>query len=253
MRPYYEQDGITIYHGDCRDVLPRLERGSVTLLWSDPPYGHSNNSGDLQASRVGIKGARQAPVVAIANDSEDSMREVVDAALRLAVLVLRGDCCCCCCCCCGGGPRPTFAWLAERMDQNGLVFFHSVIWDKSARGDGLGWRFRRNHEMVMVAHRLGGKLAWADEAKAIPNVMRDMPVFSRQHPNEKPESLVAGFITATTKVGELVLDPFMGSGTTLVAAKRLGRRAIGIELEERYCEIAVKRLQQGALPMEFSA
>ena len=107
--------------------------------------------------------------------------------------------------------------------------------------------------MVMVAHRLGGKLAWADDSKAIPNVMRDMPVLSRLHPNEKPESLIAGFINVTTKADDLVLDPFMGGGTTLVAAQRLGRRAIGMELEERYCEIAAKRLAQGALPMEFTA
>jgi site-specific DNA-methyltransferase (adenine-specific) len=249
VRPYYEQHGITIYHGDCREILPALAPESVTLLWTDPPYGHSNNDGDLSASRVGVKGGRQAPVVAIQNDSAETMREVVDAALRLAVPVLRADCCCCCCCCCGGGPRPTFAWVAERMDRDGLSFFHSVIWDKSARGNGLGWRFRRNHEMLMVAHRSGGRLAWSDDKRAVPNVLRNMPVRDREHPNEKPLSLVALFVELTTRAGDLVLDPFMGGGTTLAAAKDVGRRAIGIEIEERYCEIAAKRLAQEVLPL----
>jgi site-specific DNA-methyltransferase (adenine-specific) len=133
------------------------------------------------------------------------------------------------------------------MDREGLQFFHAVIWEKSSRGHGLGWRFRRDYEMVMVAHRTGGKLAWADDAVAVPNVQRDAPVGDRLHPNEKPASLVEKFIKWTTGPGDLVLDPFMGSGTTLRAAKDLGRRAIGIEIEERYCEIAAKRLSQEVL------
>jgi len=61
-----------------------------------------------------------------------TMRTVVDAMLTEAARILKPDCCCCCCCCCGGGggPRPTFAWVANRMDNSGLRFFHSVIWDK---------------------------------------------------------------------------------------------------------------------------
>jgi site-specific DNA-methyltransferase (adenine-specific) len=248
VTPYYEHGGITIYHGDCREVLPELEPQSVTLLWTDPPYGHSNFDNDLQSSRIGVKGARQEIAEPIANDSPELMREVVDAALLHAVSLLRADCCCCCCCCGGGGPRPTFAWVAERMDNHGLSFFHAVIWDKSARGNGLGWRFRRNYEMVMVAHRTGGRLAWANSDVAVANIQRDMPVRDRAHPNEKPEGLVAGFIDWTTIAHDLVLDPFMGAGTTLVAAKNLGRRAIGIEIEEKYCEIAAKRLSQEVLP-----
>ena len=249
MKPYYEHGGITIWHGDCREVLPIIAPASVTLLWTDPPYGHSNNDGDLQSARVGIKGARQQAVIPIKNDDPDSMRSVVDAALRLSTPLLRPDCCCCCCCTGGGGPRPTFAWVAERMDRDGLAFFHSVIWDKSGRGNGLGWRFRRNYEMVMVAHRKGGKLAWADDAVAVPNIQRDMPVGDRQHPNEKPLELVHKFIHWTTQPDDLVLDPFMGSGTTLRAAKDLGRRAIGIEIEEKYCEIAARRLEQEVLAL----
>lgn len=167
-RPYYDEDGITIYHGDCREILPQLEPESVTLLWTDPPYGHGNMDGDLQAARVGVRGGRQVPAIPITNDSAEEMRDVVDASLSLAIPILRGDCCCCC----GGGPRPTFAWLAERMDRAGLSFFHSVIWDKTGRGPGMGWRFRRDHEMIMVAHRRGGRLAWSNRDVAVSNIVR---------------------------------------------------------------------------------
>lgn len=241
--PYYQDVHVTIYHGDCREVLPPLTPESVTLLWTDPPYGHGNMDGDLQSGRIGVKGGRQRKAEPIANDSSQAMRDVVDAALRLSVPLLRRDCCCCCCCG-GGGPRPTFAWLAERMDRDGLAFFHSVIWDKTARGPGMGWRFRRDHEMVMVAHRAGGKLSWADRTTAASNILRMRTPIKRLHPNEKPIAMVQRFIQLTTRPGELVLDPFMGSGTTLVGAKAIGRSAIGIEVDERYCEIAATRCQQ---------
>jgi len=246
VTPYYEHAGITIYHGDCREVLPTLSAERVTLLWTDPPYGHGNMDGDLQSSRIGIRGARQAKAEPIANDGPEKMRAVVDAALRLSVPLLKSDCCCCCCCC-GGGPRPTFAWVADRMDRDGLSFFHAVIIDKRRRGHGLGWRFRRDYEMVMVSHRDGGRLAWADDSLAVPNIQNATPPTVRQHPNEKPEDLPGRFILWTTAPGDSVLDPFMGSGTTLVAAKQLGRSAIGIEIEEKYCEIAAKRLSQEVL------
>jgi site-specific DNA-methyltransferase (adenine-specific) len=255
VKPYYEHAGITIYHGDCRDVLPILEPASVRLLWTDPPYGHNNADGDLQSARVadGVKGARTRPVVAIANDSQGEMRSCVDAALDLALPLLLSDCCCCCCCAGGGGPTPTFAWLANRLDDRGLQFCHAVVWDKTARGPGLGWRFRRDYEFVMVGHKSGSKLAWSNKDLATSNIMRDAPTRNHNHPTEKPASLVGRFISLTTARGELVLDPFMGSGTTLVAAKDLGRRAIGIELDERYCEIAARRLSQEVLPFDGAA
>jgi site-specific DNA-methyltransferase (adenine-specific) len=246
--PYYQDEFVTLYHGDCRDVLPTLGAESVTLLWTDPPYGHANMDGDLQSARVGVKGARQRPAEAIANDEAGAMRLVVDEALLLAVPLLRADCCCCCCCCCGGGgPSPTFAWLAERMDRDGLSFFHALIWDKTARGPGMGWRFRRDYEMLMVAHRRGGKLAWANADYATSNIRRSKPVTDRQHPNEKPLSLASDLISLTTLQGDLVLDPFAGSGTSLIAARSLARRAIGIELSEAYCETAAGRLSQNIL------
>jgi DNA modification methylase len=132
VKPYYQDASVTLYHGDCRDVLPALAPESVTLLWTDPPYGHGNHDDDLNSRLNEYRGLTDIP---IANDDSDGMRVVVDAMLTLAVPLLRRDSCCCCCCG-GGGPRPTFAWVADRMDRDGLTFFHSVIWDKINPGLG---------------------------------------------------------------------------------------------------------------------
>src|SRR5438309_3862702 len=112
LKPYYEDAMTTLYLADNRVVMPLLEPESVTLLFTDPPYGHNNQDGDLQSARRGTKGAKQAAMEPIANDSQENMREVMNSALSLAVQIMKSDCCCCCCCCCcgGGGPKPTFAW-----------------------------------------------------------------------------------------------------------------------------------------------
>jgi len=130
------------------------------------------------------------------------------------------------------------------MDRGGLKFFHAVVWDKSARGNGLGWRYRRNYEFVMVCHRTSGKLLWADETVAIPNILRTPPVPNDEHPTTKPIALVEHFIKAHSSAGEIILDPFMGSGTTGVACVKLGRKFIGVEIEPRYFDIACRRIEQ---------
>lgn len=242
-KPYYEDAAVTIYHGDCIAVLAAMEAESVDMIWTDPPYGHGNHDGDLNDRLNKHRAIESQP---IANDTPELFREVFDSAMTEAARVLKKDCCCCCCVG-GGGPRPTFAWVANRMDSAGLQFFHSVIWDKV--NPGLGWRYRRQHEMVMVAHRAGGKLAWADNDRATSNIYRQSPPRNRVHPNEKPVEMPGHFIGLHTTAGQLVLDPFMGSGTTLRAAKDLGRRCIGIELDEQHCEIAARRMGQEVLPL----
>jgi len=229
--------------GDCLEVMRDWPDGQIRMIWTDPPFGHGNMRDDLQAARVrdGVSGARVKPVEPIANDEPDKMWEVVDGMLMCARRLLSPDCCCCCCAG-GGGPTVTFGQLALRMDKQGLTFFHAVIWDKSARGNGLGWRYRRNYEFVLVAHRSRGRLAWADDSIAVPNIVRFMPVGDRLHPNEKPLALVGHFIALHTLPGDIVVDPFCGSGTTCVAAKMLGRHFIGIDISEDYCRIARERL-----------
>jgi site-specific DNA-methyltransferase (adenine-specific) len=227
--------------GDCVEAMAGLQDGSVDMIWTDPPYGHSNHDGDLNSR---LNEHREIDSKPIANDDADGMRRVVDEMLRQAARVLSPDCCCCCCCCCGGGPRPTFAWVADRMDRDGLSFFHSVIWDK--KNPGLGWRYRRQHEMVMIAHRRGGKLLWADDAVAARNIFQMMPPRDRVHPNEKPLGMVRHFLELHSREGQTILDPFMGSGTTLVACAKLGRKGIGIEIDPDYFDIACKRVDEAA-------
>lgn len=230
----------TLYLGDCVEVMREIAAESVDMVWTDPPYGHANADGDLLSRRGEIMADGKATAMEpIANDGRDAMREVVDGMLTEAARVLRKDCCCCCCG--GGGPSPTFAWVAQRMDDGGLSFFHSVIWDK--KNPGMGWRYRRQHEMVMVAHRKGGKIAWADESVKQPNIISISKPRDDQHPNIKPVELPERFIRLHTVHGGVVLDPFMGSGTTGVACMNLGRKFIGIEIEPKYFEVACRRIE----------
>ena len=224
----------TLYLGDCLEVMPKL--GKFDMIWTDPPYGHANHNGDLNASLNEHRGIKNKP---IANDEMEEMRFVVDAMLNEATRLLYDESCCCCCCG-GGGPKPTFAWLAQRMDQGGLAFFHSVIWDK--KNPGLGWRYRRQYEMVMIAHKAGGKILWADDKKAERNIFTMMPPRDRAHPNEKPLGMVEHFLNLHG--GAQVLDPFMGSGTTGVACVKLGRKFTGIEMDPHYFDIACRRIEE---------
>jgi site-specific DNA-methyltransferase (adenine-specific) len=121
-----------------------------------------------------------------------------------------------------------------------------IVWDKG--GLGMGWHYRRNYETVLVAEKPGRACKWYG-GHDTPNVIRipGIKPGPEDHPTPKPIELVKWFMRLHTQPGDVVLDPFMGGGTTLVAAKEMGRRAIGVELEERWCELAVKRLAQGIL------
>jgi DNA modification methylase len=253
VKPYYDHGGITIYHGDCREVLAALALPSVDMIFTDPPFGHNNNDGDLIHKWEEALGRGSSPQEAARPIAGDS-REEADALYgwllyECAAQLLPGGCCCCCCCCGGGGPDPQFARWALRMDK-ALQFKQMVVWDKGPMG--MGWHYRRSYETVLVGQRPGAACRWYDETNSIENIIRAIPRIipaADQHPTEKPVALPAFFIGLHSQAGDLILDPFMGSGTTLRAAKDLGRRAIGIEIEEKYCEIAAKRMSQEVLPL----
>ena len=245
MKPYYDHAGITIYHGDCREILPQL--GPVDLVLTDPPYGHNNNNGDLAHRREAALGkVKSVPddwARPIANDGPEANELVCRMFSEVNRLLKPGGCCCCCCC--GGGPDPQFARWSLWMDE-AIGFKQAVVWDKG--GLGMGWHYRRNYEFVLVGEKPGAAGKWYG-GNSQPNVVRinGIKPSASDHPTPKPLKLFQLFIKLHSDIGDLVLDPFMGSGTTLRAAKDLGRRAIGIEIEEKYCEIAAKRMAQEVL------
>jgi len=130
-----------------------------------------------------------------------------------------------------------------------MRFRQQVIWDKGPMG--LGWHYRRSTECVLVAQKGKGKTRWFDTSHRVENIIRPgmhgirkvIPSFS-QHPTEKPVALPKFFIGLHSQPGDIVLDPFMGRGSTMIAAVQSGRRFIGIDLDKHWCEDAAARFER---------
>jgi DNA modification methylase len=243
MKPYYEHAGITIYHGDCLEVLPTVKADVVV---TSPPYNTlptSSRASGLHAERA--SGVNQW-LARAARGYADSMPEAqYQEWLRGIVEQCLGIC--------------SLVWINHKIRYRDGEAIHpvrflpfplyaEVIWDRQVSMALNCKRYAPSHEGLWA---FGRPRVWNDHLNGRMSVWR-LP-FDRgsdDHPCAYPMEIAIRPITSSSLSGEIVLDPFMGSGTTLVAAKNLGRRAIGIEIEERYCEIAAKRLSQEMLPLE---
>lgn len=225
MKPYYEEDGIVIYHGDCREVLPTL--GPVDLVLTDPPYGVY-----LEAKRQKQRGGG-----VISRDGRYSFDDTPDYISSVVIPVIRD--------CIERARRVVLTpgtrnlWLYPPADDVGCFF--------SAAGTGMGrWGFTCMQPILYY-----GSDPYLENCEGSrPNSHgQTYPNDANQinHPCAKPMKMWRWLTNRSSASDDTILDPFMGSGTTLRAAKDLGRKAIGIELEEKYCEIAAKRLSQGVL------
>ncbi len=235
-----------VHCADCLSFLRQMPDESVDMCWTDPPYGISVNDGDLIHHWESAFGGNKERELArpVINDKAHETADIVPKALKEIGRILKRECCCCCCCCGGGGPTPIFADFARWLDTPPLQFFQAVIWDKM--GLGMGLRYRRNYEFVMVAHRQGGKLLWnwpgcGMETANVVRIGKIIPS-AKQHPTEKPVELIKHFLKLHAKKNTLVIDPFCGHGSTLVACVEAGLPFIGIEIDPGYCEIARKRI-----------
>jgi DNA modification methylase len=214
MKPYYSHAGITIYHGDCREILPTLPK--CDLLLTDPPYG-------IRVGRVAH--AASGNVVGHGN------RRVAKRTYELSTWD-------------DATPSEEVLLCARGMASWSIIFGGNyfslpasrcwLIWDK-LNGDN---------------NFADCELAWTNLDKSVRKIEWLWNGFAREngeqrfdHPTQKPVGVMPWCITQAPDA-QTILDPFMGSGTTLVAAKNLGRKAVGIEIEEKYCEIAAKRLSQ---------
>lgn len=217
IQPYYEEAGITIYNCDCRDILPSLAK--VDLVLTDPPYGlaFATNRGFATWDKTQI-----------ANDGSTELRDWAMAYCSTVPQIVFGS------------------WKIQRpANVRGVL-----IWDKgpaSGMGD-LSFPWKPSWEEIYVI----GQGFSGDRTEGVLKGFTTVTWESagRAHPNQKPVSLLKHLIGKTE--AQLILDPFMGSGTTLRAAKDLGRKAIGIEIEEKYCEIAANRLRQEVLKFEVA-
>jgi DNA modification methylase len=240
VTPYYSHAGIEIYHGDCLAVLGEIAlEPALSAVVMDPPYASGARTEAAKSSSGSmIRGQRWA-AKPIENDQMTTagfvwlMREVLMACRDSLV-----D---------GGSVLSFIDWrqwphLLGACESVNLRVQGMIIWDKDTFGLGNG--FRVQHELIM--HAAKGVPRVLNHGTA--NVLRCSRESNIDHPSPKPTPLVKQIVQVVSDKNDLILDPFLGSGTTLVAAKELGRRAIGIEIEERYCEIAAKRLSQEILP-----
>lgn len=221
MTPYYQDDAVTIYHGDALELFDSLHASCVI---TDPPFFMPATH---YSSRISWQ--RSWGDTSILSGW---WKQIVNGCLTAGA-----------------------EWLATFCDGESYPVFYPalygsfrkvdcLVWDKGRIG--MGRPFRRTHELIAIAQ---GESATWHGGGGFSDIIRATPVPSgeRLHPVDKPVALLGSLITGLAGAGDVVLDPFMGGGSTLLAARNAGRHAIGIEVEERYCEIAAKRLAQEVL------
>ncbi len=224
MTPYYECGEIAIYHGDALELMGALPLCDLVL--TDPPFFMPAQH---YASRS--KWQRSWGDTSILGRWFAQALDAVVPRMNPTARVL---------CFCDDESYPVFyPELYRRFDT-----MASLIWDKG--GIGMGSEWRHGHELIVSARWKDS--AWYGGAK-LSDVLRvkNVPSSLRSHPVDKPTDLLRQLLKPTTQDGDVVLDPFMGGGSVLCAARLENRAAIGIEIEERYCEIAARRLEQRIL------
>jgi site-specific DNA-methyltransferase (adenine-specific) len=252
MTPYYDEDGVIIYHGEALDVLRHLNGEPFAAVVADPPY---SSGGMFRSDRIGdpaakYRGWSQSPdgsrpptaeYGTFGGDSRDQRSYAFWSSLWMSQAAQLSQ---------PGAQLYVFTdWrqlptTTDAVQAGGWVWRGVLVWDKGI-GRPMKGRFRNHLEYVVWASL--GPMPDADDVYPSTLLKHAPPgPGERVHVTQKPEGLIRDILSIAPPGA--VLDPFTGSGTTLRAAKDLGRRAVGIEIEERYCEMAAQRLAQGVLP-----
>ena len=217
MKPYYQDKWVRIYHGDCRVILPRLDI-KVDLVLTDPPYGIGYHSGYYKYGN---------PHKRLVGDSgypTDLVATLCQIADKAVFMFCRWD----------------YLWHVPQPKS-----FIAMVKNNWTAGD-LEGEFGRMWEGILFYPQNGHKFN-----KRIPDVIdcRRVPPTELLHPTQKPDFVCQTLIEACSNPTNLILDPFLGSGTTCFCAKKLNRYSIGIEIEEKYCEIAARRCSQEVMEL----
>ena len=226
MDAYYKDEFTTLYHGDCLELLPSIS--NVALVIADPPYSFG------LGSSIEHKAGSWHDLM---NNSTFYMRWLAEC--RRATITQQGAVWV-------FNSWRSFPTLARAAADLKWRIESLLVWDKDWIAAGGPKGLRPSYELVALFCQAG----FAMPNRGLPDIWTHPwgAVKPTGHPAEKPLALCERLVKESGKEGGTVLDPFAGSGTTLLAAKNAGRRAIGIEADERFCEMAVLRLNQGVLP-----
>lgn len=224
--PYFHDPaaGITIYHCDNEVILPSVAPGDVQLVLTDPPYGVNERTNRASRGRGGVYDWK--PV-----HGDNAPFDPTTLIARYKRLIL---------------------WGANHYSDKLPPSKSWFVWDKRASKNGYALASDDNADAELAWSNLGGQLriyrhlwrGYLRDSERRTDGNRDW------HATPKPVALMKWLIENYTKPGDLIFDPYMGAGPVLVAAKQLGRRCIGVEIEEEYCASAVIRLQQEVLPLD---
>lgn len=254
MKPYYQDDAVTIYHGDCRDILPSLPK--VDLVFADPPfnvgkpYGNSDwrdDFGEWCAEWIASCWDLVLPIgsfyfMTLTRHLEWQMPLMAKQGVFINLISWRNVA--------GVGSKRAF-W----NDYQPIMLYgktENYIFNTYANTDDSGFRRWGGYS---TEHKGQLRDRWDDIPFVYVGSIHHKEAILKPQTNEKlhpcqmPEGLARRAMLFSTNEDAIVLDPFMGSGTTLRAAKDLGRKAIGIEIEEKYCEIAAKRMSQTVMDL----
>lgn len=235
MKPYFEDDAVTIYHGDCREVLPQLA-ALANLVLTDPPYGVGRRYGAAYDDKRDGYWEWFIPCVAVLRQAAPvlALTHRLEAVRRLT----DWDWVACWHKPYGAGARIGNSPVLPHWEPILLWGIHTLGTKRAVLQDVITVNPERSPSMVRL--KANGRIQHGHREQAYDDSIAE-------HPLPKPLALFKRLVTGLSVEGDTVLDPFMGSGTTLRAAKDLGRKAIGIEIEERYCEIAAKRMAQSVM------
>ena len=217
-----------IFNMDCLEFMKQLPDNCIDCIVTDPPYG------------INFCSPRTNRKAFIKNDSLEDWKMLIDKMLPEFKRILT-DAGCCCCCCCGGGGTPVTAILTMEVIKH-FNLIQTLVWEKFI---GLGWKYRPAYENILIFSKNKTDYNFFDTTKKCSNVIKginqDIPN-SEEHPTQKPIPLMAKLIKIHTLENNIVLDPFMGTGATVMASMELKRRYIGCELDKGYFDIAQKRI-----------
>lgn len=228
MKPYYQDSACEIYNADCRDIMPQLK--PCDLLLTDPPYEYSASFGGMVSDRPNYQ-----KIMAELSDFDPAefWPLLLKATHNQHGYIFTSKAC-----------LEFYLARSRELDLN----WDLLIYGKNNPAPMKHYRYLSSFELLFFFRGKG--CYWNNGANFSSYTkikMVDCASPSFGHPTEKNLRVLCQLIEVSTQPNAWIIDPFMGSGSTLRAAKDLGRRAIGIEKEEKYCEIAARRLSQEVL------